>query len=221
MLTTSAMYHQGVLKRMNRCSLTASQNLFLTSLFTGKCIQHYNYSYRSAHLVSTSCWGSSLRCSICWKLYACCQLDLELTSQITDFNSSSFSKYSQVLQRLPLFQADLETAQHAHEVLQQVATYVALVHGKKNPLAVDLLKQSAAKKRPVKALVSHYPTCTIVFKLVIIGSRSGQMHSNLKRGYSEKAGPLSRHLTMHYNHLEFNDSSILGGHLLATMYTRH
>eukprot|EP00731_Ephydatia_muelleri_P015745 Em0009g169a len=95
------------------------------------------------------------RCSICWKLYACCQLDLELTSQITDFDSSSFSKYSQVLQRLPLFQADLETAQHAHEVLQQVATYVALVHGKKNPLAVDLLKQSAAKKRPVKALLAQ------------------------------------------------------------------
>ena len=52
-----------------------------------------------------------------------------------------------MLQRLPLLQADLETAQHAHEVLQQVATYVALVHGKKNLLAVDLLKQSAAKKR--------------------------------------------------------------------------
>ncbi|KAL5481350.1 hypothetical protein EMCRGX_G021488 [Ephydatia muelleri] len=100
------------------------------------------------------------RCSICWKLYACCQLDLELTSQITDFNSSSFSKYSQVLQRLPLFQADLETAQHAHEVLQQVATYVALVHGKKNPLAVDLLKQSAAKKRPVKALEAEVAKCT-------------------------------------------------------------
>ena len=73
-------------------------------------------------------------------------LDLELTSQTTDFDSSSFSKYSQALPRLPLLQADLETAQHAHDVLQQVAPYVALVHGKKNPLAVDLLKQSAAKK---------------------------------------------------------------------------
>ena len=58
---------------------------------------------------------------------------------------------------------------------------MALVHGEKNPLAVDLLKQSAAKKRSVKALVSHYPTCTIVFKLVIIGSRSGQMHSNCEK----------------------------------------
>ena len=50
------------------------------------------------------------------------------------------------LSQLPLLQGDLETAQHSQEVLQQVATYVTLVHGEKNPLAVDLLKQSAAKK---------------------------------------------------------------------------
>ena len=61
----------------------------------------------------------------------------------TDIDSSSFSKYSQALQKLPVLQADLENTQHSQEVLQQVATYVALVHGKKNPLAVDLLKQSA------------------------------------------------------------------------------
>ena len=47
---------------------------------------------------------------------------------------------------LPLLQGDLETAQHSQEVLQQVAKYVALVHGEENPLALDLLKQSAAKK---------------------------------------------------------------------------
>ena len=50
----------------------------------------------------------------------CCQLqDLELTSQTTDFVASSFPKYSQALQRLPLLQADFETAQHSHEVLQR------------------------------------------------------------------------------------------------------
>ena len=58
---------------------------------------------------------------------------------------------------------------------------MALVHGKKNLLAVDLLNQSAAKKRSEKALVSHYPTCTIVFKLVIVGSRIGHMHSNCEK----------------------------------------
>ena len=50
------------------------------------------------------------------------------------------------LSRLPLLQGDLETAQHSQEVLQQVATYVTLVHGEEICLAVDLLKQSAAKK---------------------------------------------------------------------------
>ena len=50
------------------------------------------------------------------------------------------------LSRLPLLQGDLETAQHSQEVLQQVATYVTLVHEEEIPLAVDLLKQSAAKK---------------------------------------------------------------------------
>ena len=77
----------------------------------------------------------------------CCQLDLELARQTTDFDPSSFSKYSQALQRLPVLQADLENAQYSQEVLQQVATYVALVHREKYPLAVDLLKQSAEKKR--------------------------------------------------------------------------
>ena len=76
----------------------------------------------------------------------CCQLDLELASHTTDFDSSNFSKYSQALQRLPLLQGDLKNAQHSQQVLQLVAAYVALVHGEENPLAVDLLKQSAAKK---------------------------------------------------------------------------
>ena len=102
----------------------------------------------------------------------CCQLDLELASHTTDFDSFNFSKYSQALQRLPLLQGDLETAQHSQEVLQQAATYVTLVHGEVNPLAVDLLKQSAAKKKSVKALVSHYTICT---------SRSGEMHSNCEK----------------------------------------
>ena len=46
----------------------------------------------------------------------CCQLDLELASRTTDFDSSNFSKYSQALQRLPLLQGDLKTAQHSASV---------------------------------------------------------------------------------------------------------
>ena len=94
----------------------------------------------------------------------CCQLDLELASHTTDFDSSNFSKYSLALQRRPLLQVDLGNAQHSQEVLQQVATYVALVHGEVNPLAVELLKQSAAKKEISED--NHYTTCTIVIKLV-------------------------------------------------------
>ena len=80
----------------------------------------------------------------------------------------------------PFSKETLKTAQHSQEVLQQVATCVALVHGEEDPLAVDLLKQSAAKKKSVKALVRHYTTCTIVFKFNI-GCRSGEMHSNCKK----------------------------------------
>eukprot|EP00731_Ephydatia_muelleri_P010229 Em0005g815a len=69
----------------------------------------------------------------------------------------------QALQRLPLLQVDLENAQHAQEVLQQVATYVALVNGEKKTLAVDLLKQSTEKKKSVKALLAsvYTPVCTL------------------------------------------------------------
>ncbi|KAL5475984.1 hypothetical protein EMCRGX_G025876 [Ephydatia muelleri] len=85
---------------------------------------------------------------------ACHQLDLELALHITDFTgpSSSFSKYSQELQNLSFLQAELEKAQQSHEELQNMATYMALVNGEKSPLAVNLVKQSAAKMKSVKAL---------------------------------------------------------------------
>ncbi|KAL5502872.1 hypothetical protein EMCRGX_G009717 [Ephydatia muelleri] len=85
---------------------------------------------------------------------ACHQLDLELALHITDFTgpSSSFSKYSQELQNLSFLQAELEKAQQSHEELQNMATYMALVNGEKSPLAVKLVKQSAAKMKSVKAL---------------------------------------------------------------------
>ena len=92
---------------------------------------------------------------------ACHQLDLELALHTTDFTgpSSSFSKYSQEIKNLSLLQAELEKAQQSYEELQNMATYMAtymaLVNGEKSPLAVKLLKQSAAKMKSVKALVNH------------------------------------------------------------------
>eukprot|EP00731_Ephydatia_muelleri_P004935 Em0002g1111a len=77
----------------------------------------------------------------------CCNLDLELALHATDVDSSSFSKYSLELQKLPLLQAELEEAQQALENFQQMATYVVLVGGaERNPRAVNLLKQAADKK---------------------------------------------------------------------------
>eukprot|EP00731_Ephydatia_muelleri_P033461 Em0030g18a len=103
----------------------------------------------------------------------CSQLDLELANHTTDVNSSSFFKYSQALQRLLLLQVYLENAKHAQEVLQQVATYVALVNGEKKTLAVDLLKQSTEKKKSVKALEAKVAKCIAA----------------VERGYPEKKGP--------------------------------
>ena len=77
----------------------------------------------------------------------CSLLDLELANRTTDVDSSSFSKYSQALQRLPLLQ-------HAQKCCSRLQHTWALVEEKKN-LAVDLLKQSTEQKKSVKALVSH------------------------------------------------------------------
>eukprot|EP00731_Ephydatia_muelleri_P009823 Em0005g409a len=111
---------------------------------------------------------------------ACHQLDLELALHTTDFTgpSSSFSKYSQELQNLSFLQAELEKAQQSHEELQNMATYMALVNGEKSPLAVKLLKQSAAKMKSVKALKAK------VAKGI----------ATVKKGFSEKEGPFVKQL---------------------------
>ena len=113
----------------------------------------------------------------------CCQLDLDLAHHTTDVDSSSFCKYSQALQRLPLLHTELESTQHSQEVLQQIATYVALTNGEKDPLAVDLLKQSAEKNKSVKALVCYDATQKSDVKNVysFTGSTSGPMHISCEK----------------------------------------
>ena len=86
---------------------------------------------------------------------------------------------------------------------------MTLVHEEVNPLAVDLLMQSAAKKEISEG--NHYTTCTIVFKLVQYRKQKWRNAQQLwKEGTLKKKGPLSRHLTMHCNHLVY-DSSIFWG----------
>ena len=145
------MSHQAVLEKMHRSSLTASQYLFLTSPFHRKINLIFELNTMQVCPPGLHIMLGIFTKMFHWLEALCCQLDLELASHTTDYDSIKFSKYSQALQRLPLLQEDLEKL-HSQE---EVATYVAFVHGEENPLAVDLLKQSGTKKKPVKALVLY------------------------------------------------------------------
>eukprot|EP00731_Ephydatia_muelleri_P012320 Em0006g1214a len=136
---------------------------------------------------------------------ACHQLDLELALHITDFTgpSSSFSKYSQELQNLSFLQAELEKAQQSHEELQNMATYMALVNGEKSPLAVNLVKQSAAKMKSVKALKA---------KDLAKGM------ATVKKGFSEKEGPFVKQLDsalqlIGVQHQQYFGGAFVGNHV--------
>ena len=86
---------------------------------------------------------------------ACCQLNIELANHQTDIDSSSFSKYAETY----IAPSRPQKCQAFTEVLQQVATYVALVNGEKNPLTVDLLKQCYWKNKISEGTcMFHYPT---------------------------------------------------------------
>ena len=58
-------------------------------------------------------------------------------------NQSSFSLYSQEFERFQLYKFDL--AKQSEAVLQQLATFMAMVIGKSNPLTVDLLNNMSRK----------------------------------------------------------------------------
>eukprot|EP00731_Ephydatia_muelleri_P022948 Em0015g531a len=73
-----------------------------------------------------------------------------LTASQYLFLTSSFHRHCKG--GFPCSKETLKLAQHSQEVLQ----HVALVHGEENPLAVDLLKHSAAKKKPVKAIIIQH-----------------------------------------------------------------
>ena len=68
---------------------------------------------------------------------------------------SSFSTYSQVLQKLRMLQAELELAHKSYDALQQMATYASLVVGEKDPVTMDFFKQCEDKMTSLKQLVSH------------------------------------------------------------------
>ena len=85
----------------------------------------------------------------------CHALNLELALLSREDAHSSFDMYSQELQKLRFFRAELEQAEEAYAVLQQMTIHVSLVIGKKDPVTVDFFVQCEEKKKHLEKLVSH------------------------------------------------------------------
>eukprot|EP00731_Ephydatia_muelleri_P004694 Em0002g870a len=92
----------------------------------------------------------------------CHSLDLELAFYHTEVDQSRYSLYSQELQRLHQYKVELQEAKQSESVLQQFATYMAVLIGKSNPLTADLLHQSANTSKIVKQLETKIAASTAV-----------------------------------------------------------
>ena len=154
------MSHQAVLEKMHRSSLTASQYLCLTSPFHRKIFE--------LNTMQVCPPGLHIMLGIFTKMFhwleaLCCQLDLELASHTTDFDSINFSRYSQALQRLPLLQEDHETA-----FTGRGSNICGLSSWRGKPSCCGSFEAIWYKKETSEGTctVHHYATCTIVFKLV-------------------------------------------------------
>ncbi|KAL5466669.1 hypothetical protein EMCRGX_G030813 [Ephydatia muelleri] len=92
----------------------------------------------------------------------CHSLDLELAFYHTEVDPSRYSLYSQELQRLHQYKVELQEAKQSESVLQQLATYMAVLIGESNPLTADLLHQSANTSKIVKQLETKIAASTAV-----------------------------------------------------------
>ena len=104
--------------------------------------------------------GLHITLGIFTKLYGlledeCHALDLELALLSSEEAHSSFDTYSQELQMLRSLQSELNQAEEAYAVLQQMTTYVSLVIGEKDPVTADFFVQCEVKKKYLGKLVSH------------------------------------------------------------------
>eukprot|EP00731_Ephydatia_muelleri_P002119 Em0001g2119a len=66
------------------------------------------------------------------------------------------------VQKLHQYKVELQEAKHSETVLQQLATYMAVLIGESNPLTADLLHQSANTCKIVKQLETKIATSTAV-----------------------------------------------------------
>ncbi|KAL5483857.1 hypothetical protein EMCRGX_G020274 [Ephydatia muelleri] len=149
-LTIKNILHQVESGKQPNSFIIASVNPSLTSLLN-----------RSAHL------GLHITMGIFTKLFElfedfCHSLDLELAFYHTEVDQSRYSLYSQELQRLHQYKVELQEAKQSESVLQQLATYMAVLIGESNPLTADLLHQSANTSKIVKQLETKIAASTAV-----------------------------------------------------------
>eukprot|EP00731_Ephydatia_muelleri_P001622 Em0001g1622a len=116
-------------------------------------------------------------------------LDLELVFYHTEVDQSRYSLYSQELQRLHQYIVELQEAKQSESVLQQLATYMAVLIGESNPLTADLLHQSANTSKIVKQLEfmeffqTNFPKGTIPIKMHMVEDHAVQWARSTHVGF--------------------------------------
>ncbi|KAL5515002.1 hypothetical protein EMCRGX_G000108 [Ephydatia muelleri] len=125
----------------------------------------------------------------------CHSLDLELAFYHTEVDKSRYSLYSQELQRLHQYKVELQEAKQSESVLQQLATYMAVLIGESNPLTADLLHQSANTSKIVKQLETKIAASTAV----------------VTREFPLNEGPFVKELDMALQSIDVHRQQYIGG----------
>eukprot|EP00731_Ephydatia_muelleri_P011193 Em0006g87a len=102
---------------------------------------------------------------------------------------------SQELQRLHQYKVELQEAKQSESVLQQLATYMAVLIGESNPLTADLLHQSANTSKIVKQLETKIAASTAV----------------VTREFPLNEGPFVKELDMALQFIGVNRQQYFGG----------
>eukprot|EP00731_Ephydatia_muelleri_P004814 Em0002g990a len=82
----------------------------------------------------------------------CHQLDLELAFHNSDDGQSSFCIYSQELQKLQMYTAEILEAKQSQQNLEQAATYMVLALGESHLITMQFMQQSAERTKSVEQL---------------------------------------------------------------------
>lgn len=80
-------------------------------------------------------------------------MDLELAFHNNDDGQSSFCLYSQELQKLQMYTAEILEAKQSQQNLEEVATYMVLNLGESHHITMQFMQQSAERAQSVQQLV--------------------------------------------------------------------